>query len=140
MENHGAGLMSPLHLRAIDDARRESDAPTVITYGPGDAMKKLPPKTEPGEPSEWDRLSSAAGRQLRLDFYLDDAVAMRKQAQIVVEFGRRVEMLCNDPSLSPRSLLIHIRQYASVARAMLEEAAPSQQVRLLARKQPRVRE
>jgi hypothetical protein len=96
---------------------------------------KLPPKVEPGQPSEWDRDSSGVGRQLRIDLYLDDVVSMRAQARILGEFARKVEQVTLDPSLTIRSMLLHIRHYAAVARAMMEEAAPSQINRVLARKE-----
>jgi hypothetical protein len=124
-----------LRLHRIDDARPESDAPTVITYGPREAAMKVPPKVEPGEPSEWDRDSTGVGRQLRIDLYIDDVVSMRAQARILGEFARKVEQVTLDPSLTIRSMLLHIRHYASVARAMMEEAAPSQINRVLARKE-----
>ena len=89
--------------------------------------------------SDWDRESSGVGKQMRLDIYIDDPVSLRKQADIVMEFARRMRETCNRTDWSPRTIWLECRGLHARARDLLEQAAPSQQLRIKQRKQPRER-
>ena len=107
----------------------------VKNDGPAEAAMKARPKDTPIEIDDWDRSSSGVGRQLRLDIYLDDLVAMSKQFDILLEFARRAKLAVNDRDKTVRQALLTVDHYHHYARAKLEEAAPSQQLRIQIRRE-----
>jgi hypothetical protein len=55
---------------------------------------------------------------------------MAKQFEILMQYASRAKLVCNDRDLSMRAALLEIHTLHGMCREKLEQAAPSQQLRL----------